>query len=631
MMMRLTLIFCLLFLQFFTFAQTSSNRRAQKNFDEARQKAQLGNYNAAIQLLREAKELDSNFQAAYFELGNIYKKLNQYSNAKDHFHQGLKVAKLQNANFYFSIGQTDLLAGDYEAAQTHLNLFISEAQNINPQYLSQAQKYLADCQFAINALKNPVPYQPKNLGPNINSVYKDYFPALTADGNTIIFTRNVDGNEDFYTATRLSGNWTMAKPLSKNINTSQYNEGAQSISPDGRYLFFTGCNRPDGFGRCDIYLCVRQGENWSKPINLGKTINTSDWESQPSISADGKTLYFLSNRPGGFGGYDIWKSTIDEHGQWTTPINLGPQVNTPYDEATPFIHADGKTLYFASEGWPGMGGKDLYYCTLQDDGTFSKAINLGYPINTYRDEFGLIVSTDGKSGLLSANIDGGFGDVDIYQFDIPEKIQANHTYFVKGKVKDKDTNLPLEGNITIVKLSNQQAVYNEISDTNGEFLAVMPSNDKYAFNVLAEGYMIYSQHFDLQKGNGKSANELDILMEKIGANKKVKLNNIFFDTNKFDLLPASIVELNLLIKFLQTNPRLFIEIQGHTDNIGSNKDNQILSENRAKAVYNYLVQHQIPSKQLKYRGYGESQPAANNDTPEGRQLNRRTEFIVTQY
>lgn len=606
-------------------------RKAQNSFDDAQQFVRQNIFDEAIKHLNAAVKADPKFQKAYWQLGDIYKRIRNTQKAKENYRLVVGSAPVENANIYFLLGETELQTGDYAQAKQSFESFLANSKQIDQKYIDKAKKYISDCDFSIEAVKNPVAYEPFNMGFYVNSEHKDYFPALTADGQTIIFTRNVKGNEDFYTSTQKNSEWQKAKSLSNNINTPNYNEGAQSISPDGRYLFFTGCNRPDGVGRCDIYVCRKEGNDWSKPINLGNVINTNEWESQPSISADGNTLYFLSNRAGGFGGYDIWKSNLDVSGHWTKPVNLGPNINTAYDESTPFIHADGQTLFFSSDGWPGLGQKDIFYSNLQPDGTFSKATNLGYPINTFNDEFGFIVSADGQEGLFSSNLDGGFGDVDIYKFKLPTHLKPHPITYVKGVVRDKDTNKPLEGNVIVVNLNNKITAYNEITDSEtGDFIAVTPTNNKYSFNVIADGYMLYSRHLDVKNEDANKPIDLEILMEKIKAGNKVKLNNIFFDTNKYDLLPQSIVELNLVIELLKANPTMEVEIQGHTDDVGSLKDNQVLSENRAKAVYNYLLENGIAKKQLTSKGYGETKPTADNSTPEGRQENRRTDFLVVK-
>jgi outer membrane protein OmpA-like peptidoglycan-associated protein/Tol biopolymer transport system component len=606
-------------------------KKAQSSYDDAQQFVRQNIFDEALKNLNLAVTLDPKFQKAYLQLGDIYRRLRIIDKAKENYRKAIAAAPVEDFSLYYTLAETELQTGDYEQAKRNFELFLQKNVNVDKKYIDKAQKYINDCNFSIAAIKNPVPYEPFNMGYYINSEYRDYFPALTADGQTIIFTRNIKGNEDFYTSTKKNNEWQKAVPLSDNINTPNYNEGAQSISPDGRYLFFTGCNRPDGLGRCDIYVCKKEGNDWSKPLNLGDIVNSENWESQPSISPDGSTLYFLSNRPGGYGGYDIWKSSLDDDGHWTAPINLGPNVNTPYDEAAPFIHADGKTLYFSSDGWPGLGNKDIFYSRLQEDGTFSKAVNLGYPINTFNDEFGFIVSADGKEGLFSSDLKGGFGDVDIYRFKLPEALKPLPVTYVKGIIKDKETKETLEASVLIINLNKQEAAYNEYTDkATGDFMAVMPTDEKYSFNVMANGYMLYSKHFDIKNSDANKPLEFEILLDKINVGSNVMLNNVFFDTNKYELLPASLIELNLLTELIKSHPNIVIEIQGHTDDVGDVKANQKLSENRAKAVYDFLIKNGIESKQLTFKGYGESKPKFDNTTQEGRQLNRRTEFIITK-
>ncbi len=625
--------FLFIFLCFSSIVYSQSTvRKAQSSFEDAQQYVRQNIFDEGIKHLNEAIKADPKFQQAYLQLGDIYKRIRNIQKAKENYRLALSVAPIENPNTYFILGETELQTGDYPQAKQNFEHFLAKATNVDPKFINKTKKYVLDCDFSIDAIKKPVPYEPFNMGFYVNSEYRDYFPALTADGQTIIFTRNVKGNEDFYKSVKKSGEWQKAESLSENINTPNFNEGAQSISPDGRYLFFTGCNRPDGIGRCDIYVCRREGNDWSQPVNLGPIINTLEWESQPSISADGSTLYFLSNRAGGFGGYDIWKSILDEEGHWTAPTNVGPHVNTPYDEATPFIHPDGKTLYFSSDGWAGLGQKDIFYSKLQADGSFSKAVNLGYPINTFNDEIGFIVSADGKEGLFSSNLDGGFGDVDIYRFKLPENLKPGPVTYVKGIVKDRETNETLEASVLVINLKTNEAAYNEITDKiTGDFMAVMPANERYSFNAFAEGYLLYSKHFDIKPTDANKPFELELLLDKIKVGSKVVLSNIFFETNKFELLPASMIELNILADLLKSNLSMAIEIQGHTDNVGDNKANQKLSESRAKAVYEYLIENGIDKKQLNYKGYGEEKPAFDNTTEDGKQKNRRTEFLVVKF
>lgn len=610
-------------------AQNSTNKKAQESFEDAQQYIRQNIFDEAIQQLELAVKADPKFQQAYIQLGDIYKRLKNYPIAKEKYQKAISAA-LTEARIYYVLAECELLSGDYLAAKNNFLIFKDKFTGDNKELISKANKYILDCDFATQAIKNPVKYEPINMGFYINSEYRDYFPSLTADNETIIFSRVVNGNEDFYTSSKKDNEWQKAIPLSNQINTPNYNEGAQSISPDGKYLFFTGCNRPDGIGRCDIYVSRKEGNEWGKAKNLGSVINSDFWEAQPAISSDGNTLYFVSNRPSGIGGYDIWKSTLTDEGSWSEPVNLGPQINTTYDESTPFMHADGKTLYFSSDGWPGLGNKDVFISKLNDSGQFSEPLNLGFPINTFNDETGFIVTSDGSEGYFSSDIkNAGFGNFDIYRFKIPAQIKPLPISYVKGIVRDKTTKKVLSANVLVVDLKNNNPVFNDYTSAEtGDFLAVMPIGSQYLFHAHADGYVFNSLNFEPKESSFNKTYEIEILLDKLEVGKSVNLQNIFFETNSYQLSNSSTIELNLLIDLLNENESLTIEIAGHTDNVGDAKLNQKLSENRAKAVYIYLIANGIAQKRLTYKGYGPTEPKATNETEEGKQQNRRTEFTI---
>jgi len=398
------------------------------------------------------------------------------------------------------------------------------------------------------------------------------------------------------------------------------------------YLFFTGCNREDGMGSCDLYVSHKNGNDWDKPFNLGAVVNSSSWDSQPAVTPDGGTLYFVSNRPGGLGGYDIWKTTLNAGGEWTRPENLGPDINTPYDENTPFVHPDGKTLYFSSDGWPGLGNMDIYFSRKQENGTWGKPVNIGYPINTFSEETGLMVSPDGLQGMFSSVLKGGFGDMDIYSFNLPAAARPLPITYVKGIVRDAETKNFLEAQVQVVNLKTKEVKFNDFTSVqNGEFLAVMPLGSTYAFNANADGYLFYSDNYELSSNASAGKPYLvEIFLKKLKPGADVVLKNIFFDTNKYELLPVSVTELSSLLQLLETNKTLAIEIQGHTDNVGNAADNQKLSLQRAKAVYDYLISKNIEAERLSFKGFGAAKPIATNNSDAGKQQNRRTSFVITK-
>jgi outer membrane protein OmpA-like peptidoglycan-associated protein/tetratricopeptide (TPR) repeat protein len=621
----------LFFLSVSLFAQSrqysTTNKEAIKYFALANQSLDESLYDDAVLKLQKAIAVDDKFIEAHQQLGDLFRLMRVHPKAIEQY---LKIIELNpdfNYSDYYKVGDEEIFDTRYEDAQHYLEKFLTYP-NLDPKKGFLAQKLIADCKFSIQAISTPVQFKPINMGPEINTANDEYLPVATADESILIFTRKINNNEDFYKSTKVNGKWQTAIYLSDQINTPEYNEGAQSISQDGKYLFFTGCNRPDGLGRCDIYVTQKKADGWSKPFDLASPVNTPGWESQPSISADGHTLYFVSNRKGGYGGYDIWKSTLTNKG-WGEPENLGPNINTSFDEQSPFIHPDDSTLYFCSNGWPGLGGKDLFVSRLGKDGKWQKPENLGYPINSSGDENGLTLTANGNCAFFSSNNLNGYGGYDIYTFELPLNLRPHVVTYVKGKVNDIITLQPLVAAVEIIDLQRNEPVYQDDSEPNhGDFLATLTSGKNYGLNISKSGYLFYSENFSLIGHEPKKPFDIQVLLQPIEIGSKVILNNIFFDTNKFELKPESIAELQKLIEFLTDNPTVQIEISGHTDDVGSDQLNQTLSENRAKSVYQYLINNKIDASKLIYKGYGKTQPIAPNVSDEDRKKNRRTEFKV---
>jgi outer membrane protein OmpA-like peptidoglycan-associated protein len=606
---------------------STTDQEAIKYYARANQSLDDRLYDEAIAQLEQAVKADPKFVEAHAQLADVLRMRHIYKPAITHFLKVIELDPEYNRSVYLKVGDCEISNAQYEPALHHLEKYLTYP-NITPQNIAYTQKLIADCKFSIQALTHPVSFVPINMGAEINTASDEYLPVATADENTLIFTRKIENNEDFYKSNKLNNQWQSAQYLSNIINTSAYNEGAQSISQDGKYLFFTGCNRPDGLGRCDIYIAQKKGEDWAKPFSLSAPINTSGWEAQPSISADGRTLYFVSNRKGGYGGYDIWKSNLTDKG-WSTPENMGPGINTAYDEQSPFIHPDDSTFYFCSNGWPGMGNKDLFVSRLGKDGKWQKPENLGYPINSSGDENGLTLTANGSYAFFSSNNLKGYGGYDIYTFELPANLRPNIVTYVKGTVADKKTKHPLEAAIEIIDLQKNVPVYQDYSSEDaGEFLATLSAGKNYGLNISRTGYLFYSDNFSLIGLKDKKAFNLSVLLSPIEVGNKVILKNIFFDTNKFELKAESKAELQKLVEFLQLNPTVKIEISGFTDDVGNNETNVTLSEKRANSVYQYLSANGILATRLVYKGYGEAQPIAPNTSEDNRALNRRTEFMI---
>ena len=423
---------------------TNSNK-ALKAYNEAITAYDYLNFNKAENDFKEAISIDNQFYEAYMMLGELMVKQKRYTEAANLYKTAIKIDSLFYKPVFFSLANAEMLSGDYYNALIHYNAYITQA-GISEKNKGVAIKNIKNCEFAIKAMKNPVPFNPVSVGDGINTTDDEYWPSITADGQTLMFTRQKkqnDGNspyggsqEDFYVSFFSENKWQKAFNAGAPLNTPQ-NEGAQTLSSNGSYMFFTACDRPGGLGSCDLYFSAFIDGKWSEPSNLRSPVNTSYWESQPSISSDGRTLYFSSSRPGGFGGKDIWFSRMNDKNMWTIPVNMGKTINTDGDEMSPFIHFDGRTLYFASDGRVGMGGFDLYITRMKNDSTWTEPQNLGYPINTINDEMGLIIESGGKKAYFSSIRDKNNGK-DIFSFTLYESIRPNPVSYMKGRVFDKE-------------------------------------------------------------------------------------------------------------------------------------------------------------------------------------------------
>lgn len=608
---------------------SSSNARALSAYQRSNLSINQKLYNTAVRDLEEALRHDPNFLEAHYRLGDVYKIQYQFRKALEAYQFVEKTNPYLTKHLGFEIAECYFNLHRYDSALFYFEAY-AQTPDLSENRKKILNKYLVNARFSAEQILKPVPYEPKNLGPNINTANQEYLPTVTADDSTIIFTRR-SNHEDFYISSRVDeSNWTKAVSLSNIINTSG-NEGAQCISPDGQYLYFAGCGRADGLGKCDIYFSKLEGNSWSKPQNIGAPINTPYWESQPSISPDGKTIYFVSDRKGGYGSYDIYLSRYLGNGKWSNPVNLGPNINTEGSELSPFIHSDNQTLYFSSDGWPGFGEHDIFLSKKQSNKMFEKAKNIGFPINTSQEESSLFISNDGKKAMFaSANL-AGFGGIDLYAFELYEEARPNKVTFVKGNVYDKTNQQKLFSNVEIIDVASGDTVAQTTSnELTGSFLASIPVGKTYAFNVYREGYLFYSDQFVLKNSKNVLPYYLPVALSPITVGAKISLKNIFFETNSFTLQNESKYELMKLKEFLKSNPNVRIEISGHTDNVGADAANQTLSTNRAKSVYNQLIKLGIEPTRLVFKGYGKTQPVDVNTTETGRANNRRTEIKIIQ-
>ena len=648
--MRVILIFLLLIITLHAYPQrqalSTQSSRAEKHYTRGAGHLHIREFEKAEKELIKATESDIHFTEAWMLLGDLYIDTRRFEDAAIAYTKSLHTGRKTYPEAFFFAGSVELKIGWYDSAYVHLERFLSFTQTSEIRK-SMARLRLASAAFSRIAIKNPVPFRPKNLGPNVNSSFSEYFPCLTVDDKTLLFTRRVSDKdhpgreqEDFYISNWSDTTWSEAKALDYPINTYM-NEGAPTLSSDGQRLFFTACagysgygESRIGFGSCDLFMSVKHGNTWQEPVNLGNPINTSMWETQPGFSSDGRTLFFIRGYTDRMSVYhqDIYFSVLDTNWRWSRPEKMPDNINTPGIEESVFIHPDSKTLYFSSDGHPGMGGLDIFITRKQSDGSWSEPENIGYPINTFADENSLMVSGDGKLGYFASDREGGYGKLDLYSFEMPERIRPNKITYLKGIVYDEKTHEPLAGTFELTDLATAEVNISSQADaTSGEFLVALPTGKSYALNVSSPGYLFYSDHFNLE-GDFDRLNPYikDVPLQPIIVGETVILRNVFFDTDSYLLLSESKIELDRLSGLLKKNQGITIEISGHTDNQGDDAYNLELSLQRSKSVMEYLINQGIKPIRMTYKGYGETLPVQTNDTENGRARNRRTEFKIIE-
>ncbi len=534
----------------------------------------------------------------------------------------------------------------FDAAISAYQKFISvtSAQaNPNKVLLAEAGRKIEMCNTGKQLVATPVHLKIENLGNSVNSTFPDYAPVVSADQQTLLFTsrrpettggqKDDEGNylEDIYISTKTKTGWSKAMNIGSPINTNG-NEATVGLSPDGQTILIYKDDNGDG----NIYSTTLDGDIWSTPVKLNENVNTKYWEPSAFISADGRTLYFTSNRPGGFGGRDLYTCKMTPEGDWGKAENMGAAINTPFDEDAPFIHPDGRTLSFSSNGHNTMGGFDIFTSLLSDDGQWSEPVNVGYPVNTTDDDIYFVVSPDNRIGYFSSFREGGLGEKDNYMVTFLDRKQAPLT-LLKGDVFDESGKPAKKVVITVTDNATGEVVgiYHTNSKT-GQFLFILTPGKNYNITYQAADHLFSSENLEIAQHSDYYEINRAVALDPIVVGSKITLNNIFFDFDKATLRPLSNVELKNLVMLLKSNPKMKVEISGHTDSKGTDAYNQVLSEQRAQAVVSYLVAHGIPSEQMVAKGYGKTQPVAANtkangsDNAPGRQLNRRVELKIIQ-
>jgi outer membrane protein OmpA-like peptidoglycan-associated protein len=618
----------------------TTSKKAAKYYEDSKEYFRDNKLPKAAELLEKAVELDPSFLEAHFALGNALKMLTKdrpdaAEKYEFHYRKCIELAPEDRkmTPIYFEVAQLDFQQGNYKNAKNKFNKFLSMSM-VNNGQTALARKSIASCDYAEAGMKNPVDFKPYEVDAIINAFKLQYFPVLSADQQMMIFTarigNDIKSDENMYVSKKEGEKWTKPENIQE-LNT-EFNEGTCTISADGKVLIFTVCEgsaKRQVIGSCDLFVSYNVGGKWQEPQNMGANVNSRYWDTQPSLTADGRTLYFISERSGGLGGYDIWRTKRDDEGKWGRAENVRG-VNTRANELAPFIHVNGTSLFFSSDGYQNYGGYDLFRSELKN-GKWETPSNLGYPINDHRNQMGLFITADGENGYYSHEETRGNTILSskIYAFELPETMRpAIASNYVKGTVYDAKTKKKLEAKIDLYNLANDSIASTVKSDAqNGDYLIVLNKGSEYALYVSKEGYLFKSLSFNYSEKDGKDV-IIDIYLEQIVAGSKITLNNIFFETAKWDLQDKSKTELNRILNFMNENPSIKIEISGHTDDVGSDAANLDLSKKRAQSVVEFLSKMGLPPTRLLSKGYGETQPLNPNSSDENRAMNRRIEFKI---
>ena len=620
----------------------SDNKKARKLYEKALDVAR-SDKNEARSILKEALELDPDFGRANFVMADLLIKQKRVEDAEPYLETVARVCPELDPMVFFRLGSIAFENKKWKQSQDFLRKFV-ESRSRKEAEKSEARTMIQACDFYLQGYANPVPFNPFPLAA-ISTAADEYLPVITPDNEMAYFTRSTFMEEKFtgginterkrlerfsFAPNAGSNSFQAGTPMPAPFNMNN-NEGGASLSADNRYMFFTICKNDGGDQlNCDLFYTVFQNGVWSEIKNAGPNINGKDtWESQPSLSSDGRTLYFASNRAGGLGGIDIWKSTKDAKGNWGAPENLGPRINTDGNEKSPFFHSDGQTLYFSSTGHLGYGGYDIYLSKLSKDTGWVKPRNIGYPINSVRDDLGFFVSTDGKYGYFASDKLKGNGGWDVYSFELYKEARPERVLFVSGSLRDENNQVISDAKVEIKNTRTREVTTVEVDSLTGKYVAVVAFDEDHILTVKQPGKAFTSQYFSAADSSIGKPMKMDLKVEDIKVGKPYKLNNIYFKTSSSLLNPETIIIIEELTKFLQENKTVSIAIHGHTDNAGNAADNLKLSADRAKMVFDLLVLNGIDASRLSYKGFGATKPIASNLTDKGKGLNRRTEFMVT--
>jgi outer membrane protein OmpA-like peptidoglycan-associated protein len=613
-----------------------NDKKTLELYDMAIKDYRSGKSTDAKLKIEQALEREPNFAKAYIFLGEMAYKSNPKT-ATEHFEKSLSICSNADAMLLYKLAKLYYADKSYVKSKEKFTAFL-DANSNKPDLMKEADSLVIVCDFYDKILNHPVPFNPTPVA-GVNTNADEYLPIISPDNDILLFTRKYmkqadkfsafSGGkmvEEFTISKKIDGNFDKGKALPPPFN-SGLNEGGASLTIDNKQMYLTICNVKGGMGSCDLWTTQYKNDKWQMMQNLGSSVNDSTWQSQASVSSDGKIIYFSSDREGGFGGKDIYKIVKDEKGYFGEPINLGEKINTAKDEKSPFIHTDNKTLYFCSNGQLTIGGFDIYYARLDSSNNWQKPENIGSPINSPNDDLGFFVSTDGKQGYFTSNKMAGAGGWDIYSFDLYETARPQKVLFMKGKVQDEKGQVIQDAKMQLKDLQTNESIDIAV-DSNGEYVFARAMDHDQMVLVNKDGYFYNSQTIKANDAKFEGVSKKNFDIEEIQTGKSYKIKNLVFANNSSELNSDAQFELMNLVNFLNTSTDIRIEIAGHTDNVGNDQTNLELSQNRAKAVYQFLIEKEIDTSRLRYKGYGETKPKADNNTEAGRAINRRTEITI---
>ena len=605
----------------------AQNKQAAENYEAGLSALNKNDVQKAIQLFKLAASKDSQYVDPAIALFQVYQDQKNFQSAIDYYNEIKKRDSVASLAFIVKQGVALASLGRYDAAYELMTPYFQN--NSWPNYLKEkANEFYAICQFAMSQKTAPE-ISIQNMGDSINSPASEYFPAVSIQDSLFLFMRRLNlSREDFYTSSMGVHGFSAAMPLSDTLNFAA-KKGSMSLSADLQTLYYAADYAEQGYGRYDIYKVQRSAWGWSKPKNLGQGINSDFWDSAPSISPDGNSIYFASNRPDGYGGIDIYVSFKNEKGYWKEAINLGPSINTKGDDQTPFIHADNQSLYFSSNGRLGFGGSDIYVARKKIDGSWTTPINLGYPINTYDNEGSIAVASNGTTAYIASDRSDSRGELDIYKITLAENTRAYKTWYIKGQIVDAKTKKSIAAELQIVDPASGYPMMEMQIDSMGQFLLALPYFDSLGLKINSPGHDYLSSILPIDSVKSMAGKTFDFALTPIEKIFTKTFNQVYFETNAAVLQAISSVELDALVRYLKTTMNAQILIEGHTDNTGTATQNNLLSIQRANAIGDYLVQKGIAANRIQRKGLGSSMPIADNKTVAGRAKNRRTNFTIT--